>query len=666
MFKRQARVGIGKATSASAANYLQQLPRHFLLPRNHPSSNELNCSPEPTTRQWNYDLKVHIDAGDFRAALSLFSAMRHQGSANLDHYTLPLLNRTTANRIELGEAFHSLAIRIGLAGDVYFCNTMVEAYARNGRVPSARRLFEEMPLRDVVTWTSLLSGYVSAGDSPEAFHLFCQMRGDGLEVNQVTMAVLLRACCGSEHKVAGCQLQAFATKAGLQSHDLVQNSILSMFSRLACFEEVMKLFVSIRNRSIASWNILLSSYSFMGDVSGVVECYRKMRLEVTPSNETLTLLISAFAKCEHLPGGREVHCNAIKTGQIDSVLRATLVDFYIKCGELKSAVILHDECQLKSSTIWSIMMWGLIQNGEFLEAVNVFERMQKSVIKPCKDVLRALVVAYTNLGALLLGRGLHGYMTRNCCEATLGDTLLQTSLVNIYAKCGSILSARKCFDKIVIKDTIAWTSMLEGYAIHGLGLEALELFYQMQKEGIRPNSITFLILLSACSHSGLVREGCALFNCMENEFGIEPNVSHYTCLVDLLGRSGKLHEALDVINNMSVEPDARIWGALLASCRTQSDVVLGDFAAKKVFELEPDNVGYQVVLSNIFASDGMWEETESSRNPKGENNFRKKPGWSSIQVKCGLTMFVSWDKSHSQLNKIYEIIEVLRRHSEEL
>ncbi|KAG6518795.1 hypothetical protein ZIOFF_022276 [Zingiber officinale] len=244
---------------------------------------------------------------------------------------------------------------------------MVEVYARNGRVPLARRLFEEMPLRDVVTWTSLLSSYVSAGDSPEAFHLFCQMRAEGLEVNQVTMAVLLRACYGSEDKVAGCQLQAFANKEGLQSHELLQNSILSMFSRLACFEEVMK-FVIIQNRSIASWNILLSSYSFIGDVSRVVKCYRKMRLEVTPSNETLTLPISAFAKCEHLPGGRE------------------------------------------SNTIWSIMMWGLIQNGEFLEAVNVFERMQKSVIKPCKDALRALVVAYTNLGALLLCRGVHNLM----------------------------------------------------------------------------------------------------------------------------------------------------------------------------------------------------------------------------------------------------------------
>ncbi|KAG6488650.1 hypothetical protein ZIOFF_049899 [Zingiber officinale] len=244
----------------------------------------------------------------------------------------------------------------------------MEVYARNGRVPLARRLFEEMPLRDVVTWTSLLSSYVSAGDSPEAFHLFCQMRAEGLEVNQVTMAVLLRACYGSEDKVAGCQLQAFANKAGLQSHELLQNSILSMFSRLACFEEVMK-FAIIQNRSIASWNILLSSYSFIGDVSRVVKCYRKMRLEVAPSNETLTLPISAFAK-----------------------------------------FMLHDECQVKSNTIWSIMMWGLIQNGEFLEAVNVFERMQKSVIKPCKDALRALVVAYTNLGALLLGRGVHNLM----------------------------------------------------------------------------------------------------------------------------------------------------------------------------------------------------------------------------------------------------------------
>ncbi|RWW11303.1 hypothetical protein GW17_00025090 [Ensete ventricosum] len=599
---------------------------------------ELKAFLTPSTRRWNSMIRAHVDSGHFHAALSLFSAMR-QGGARPDHYTFPLVNRAAsylASRVDVGEAIHCLGIKAGFAGDVYFCNTMMEAYVRNGGVGTARQVFDEMCLRDVVSWTSLISGYAHAGDFDEAFALLHRMRAEGgPEPSPVTLAVLLRACCAAEDVVGGCQLHGFVIKTGFGGHELVQNSILTLFSKLSCFQVVQKLFDGIQNRSVASWNILVSMYSSMGDVSGAIDGYEKMKMEVSPSSETLTSLLSALAKSEDLHQGKKAHCHAVKAGQIDAVLHASLVDFYAKCGELGFAVGLYEEAQTKSSTLWCIMMWGFLRNGEFLETIHLFQRMQGAGSMPSKDALRVLVMACSHLGVLMWGKGVHGWLIRNNTLEAGGrdDTALGTSVLNMYAKCGSIGSARRCFDRMAEKDIVAWSSMVEGYAVHGVGKEAMDLFCRMEEEGVRPNGVTFLSLLSACSHSGLVREGCELFDCMITRYCISPEISHYTCLVDLLGRSGRLGEALDVIAGMIAEPDGRIWGALLASCRTHSDGVLGNHAAKKLFELEPDNMGYQVVLSNIFAGDEMWDETERTRKLMHRKELRKKPGWSCVQVK---------------------------------
>ncbi|XP_018679537.2 putative pentatricopeptide repeat-containing protein At1g56570 [Musa acuminata AAA Group] len=623
----------------------------------------------PSTDRWNSMIRAHVNSGHFHTALSLFSAMR-EGGARPDHYTFPLVNRAAsslANRIDVGEAIHCLAVKAGFAGDVYFCNTMMEAYVRNGGVGMARRVFDEMCMRDVVSWTSLISGHARVGDFDEAFDLLHRMRAEGLQPSPVTLAVLLRACCAAEDVAGGCQLHGFVIKMGFGGHELVQNSILTMFSKLSCLEVAQKLFDDIQNRSVASWNILVSMYSSMGDVSGAIDSYEKMKMEWSPSSETLTSLLSALAKSEDLRLGKWAHCHAVKAGQIDAILHASLVDFYAKCGELEFAVQLYEEAQTKSSTLWCIMLWGFLQNGEFLETVHLFQRMQEAGFMPGKDALRVLVMACSHLGVLMWGKGIHGYLIRNNTLEAGGsdDTALGTSVLNMYAKCGSIDLARRCFDRIAEKDIVAWTSMVEGYAVHGLGMEALDLFYRMKEEGVRPNSVTFLSLLSACSHSGLVREGCELFDCMITRYCIRPEISHYTCLVDLLGRSGRLGEALDVITGMIAEPDGRIWGALLASCRTHSDSVLGKYAAKKVFDLEPDNMGYQVVLSNIFAGDERWEETERTRKLMHREEVRKKPGWSCVQVKGMSDVFVAGDKSHPQVGKIYEVLGCLARQSEE-
>ncbi|XP_072971214.1 pentatricopeptide repeat-containing protein At4g35130, chloroplastic-like [Typha angustifolia] len=637
-----------------------------VTPKPTPSSSHLPCNlNKASIHQWNSILKDHVDSGLFDEALSIFSSLRSSG-ARPDHLTLPLVNRAVSSltrRFDVGEAVHCLGIRMGFCNDAYFCNTMIELHVRYGSICSARQMFDEMCVRDVVSWTSMISGYVQIGDCREASWLFHEMRMDGCGPSPVTLAIVLRACLIKKDSVGGRQLHGFAVKSGFEGHELVENSILTLLTKVGILQEAMEFFSRIQKRSVVSWNIMISGYSSVPDISKVIDLYEKMKVEMNPSFETLTSVLSALTKCRHLRQGKKLHCVVVKIGFMDVILHASLLDLYAKCGELASSVRLFEEFNTKCSTTRTVMMWGFIQNGQFREAIDLFWRMQNEGFEPTAHSLQGLVVTYTHLGALQFGKGIHGYIIRSNFVAD--SKSLETSILNMYANCGSIDLARRCFDRMADKDIIAWSSMIDGYAIHGYGIDALALFHQMQEEGIKPNSVTFLNALSACSHSGLVNEARKLFGCMIEKFGIIPELTHYTCMVDVLGRSGNLDEALGIINSMNIQPDGRIWGALLASCRIHSDVRIAIYAAQKLLDLEPNNIGYHVVLSNIQASNDKWNQVENIRKFMREKEFRKKPAWSCIEGKQGLDLFVAGDRSHPLVGEIYEVLGCLAKQIEE-
>jgi pentatricopeptide repeat protein len=325
-----------------------------------------------------------------------------------------------------------------------------------------------------------------------------------------------------------------------------------------------------------------------------------------------------------------LHCFGLRSGLIDTILAASFVDFYARCGDIVSSCKLFEEYKGKNSCIWSAMIWAFLQHGQFLDVIYVFGRMIESLLVLTTDVLQGLVVSCTELAALRFGKATHGYIIRNNNNLGYSNTTLETSLVKFYARCGNVHLAERCFISILEKDIVSWSSLIEAYSSHGYGREALVLFNQMLEEGVKPNGVTFLSLLSACSHSGLVSEAHELFDGMTRKFGVSLELEHYTCMVDVLGRSGNLEEALQVINDMKVKPDGRIWGALLASCKTHSNSKLAYFAAQKLMELEPDNVGYHVVFSNVQADGRRWGSVEDIRKSIVEMNMQKSPAWSCV------------------------------------
>ncbi|KAE9465912.1 hypothetical protein C3L33_02176, partial [Rhododendron williamsianum] len=633
------------------------------------ASSVFEAVQEPSnTLIWNSIIKAHVDSGSSDSAFFLYRQMRKMGVEH-DSFTFPILKKAILllpNGVLVGRMIHCLATKMGFQSDVYFCNTMMDVYVKCGCIGYACRVFDEMSERDLVSWTTVISGYVYERNVTDAFELFRKMRLE-LEPSPVTVVVMLQVCCSYRRLVEGRQLHSYVMKRGFPITGSLQNSILKMYSNAGSIDEVEIFFSEIERRDVVSWNILISWYISRKDIMEVDKCFNKMQGEIRPSSETLTLVISASGKNGDLFQGKRLHGVATKSGLYDYVLQTSLLDFYAKCGEMDVAAQIFGEIPFKNNITWSAMISGLIDGGHFEDAIELFRQMRNGSTEPMAEIFKSLVVMYTHMGALKLGKGIHAYIIKNLLSnSPEEDTPLETSILNMYARCGSISYARICFDRMVNRDLVTWTSMIEGCGAHGLGFEALQLFHQMVEEGIEPNSVTFLSLLSACSHSGLLSEGCGVFYAMRWRFGMEPDLNHYTCVVDLLGRSEKLKEALAIILKLVAFSDGRIWGALFAACRVHGNQKLGEYAAKRLLDLEPSNAGYCTLLSNIQAVDERWDEVEEVRRRMKDNDLMKKPGWSCVEANGLIHGFVSCDRLHPQIVEIYETVDVLSRKMHEV
>ncbi|XP_068641936.1 pentatricopeptide repeat-containing protein DOT4, chloroplastic-like [Aristolochia californica] len=627
---------------------------------------EVSKNLQPSTRLWNLTMKIQIDAGFFESALSLYSQMRAMDGLS-DVYTFPLLNRAIASlpyRLNDGRSVHCLSIKAGFGWNLYFCNTLIEMYGKNGLIHTARQVFDEMLERDLVSWTSMISNYVRVGKIDDSLKLFSTMRGAGFEPSEVTFVTMFTACSAAKYVLQGLQFHAYTFKKGFVTYDRIQNSILLMYMKHCRVNDAEKFFRRLQQRDVVAWNIMIRGFTLTGNLFEVIKSFNEMRMEVHPNLETLTLVISAFTKSADILHGQSLHGYALKSGLIDTILQTSLMAFYANGGEVERSVLLFQGLAEKNCVSFSVMMLGFVHNGYFKEAMELFRHMQLTRMTLGPDILRSLVLVCTHLGAFRLGKEIHGwYIRKNFYWEK--DESTQTSIVIMYAKCGSIYYSRRCFDQIVFKDVVAWSSMIEGYGIHGLGLEALEIFHKMTDEGVKPNSVTFVSLLSACSHTGLVKEGREVFHYMKEKCCIEPNLYHYTSLVDLLARSGKLQEAMTVIKDMTLAPDSRIWGSLLASCRVYSDCELGEYVAQRVFDLEPENAGYHVVLCNTQASIDKWGEAETVQKVMRVKNLKKKPAWSSLEARGEFHTFIARDTLHPQIKEIYETLRSLANNVEQ-
>ncbi|XP_021293911.1 pentatricopeptide repeat-containing protein DOT4, chloroplastic [Herrania umbratica] len=609
---------------------------------------------------WNYMLNEYAKVGDFKESIYLFKMMMKKG-IEVDSYTFSCILKCLAasGGLKEGDRVHGYLLKLGFGSYNSVVNALITFYFKSKRVESASELFDELIDRDVITWNSMISGYVSNGLAEKGLEVFKVMLYLGIDVDLATIVSVLVGCANSGTLSLGKAVHALAIKACFERKLNFNNTLLDMYSKCGDLDGALRVFEKMGERNVVSWTSMIAGYTRDGQSDGAIRLLQQMEREgVKLDVVAITSVLHACARSGSLENGKDVH-DYIKANNMESNLFVcnALMDMYAKCGSMEDANSIFSRMAVKDIISWNTMIGGYSKNCLPNEALKMLAAMLKD-LKPDSRTLACILPACASLAALERGKEIHGHILRN---GYFSDRHVANALVDLYVKCGVLGLARLLFDMISSKDLVSWTVMVAGYGMHGFANEAIATFNEMRDAGIQPDEVSFISTLHACSHSGLLEEGWRFFYIMRNDYNIEPKLEHYACMVDLLSRTGNLSKAFDFIERMPIAPDATIWGALLCGCRIYHDVKLAERVAERVFELEPENTGYYVLLANIYAEAEKWEEVKRVREKIGRKGLRKNPGCSWIEIKGKVNLFVAGDSSHPQSKKIESLLKKLRR-----
>lgn len=541
---------------------------------------------------------------------------------------------------------------------------LIKSYFEHGLLEEARILFDEMSERDVVAWTSMITGYTSCDHHTHAWRVLLEMMREGIHPNAFTMSSTLKACKGMKSLSSGVVAHGLALKHGADGNTYVDNALLDMYATCCVsMDDACLVFWHMYEKNAASWTTLITAYTHRGDGYGGLRVFKQMLLEDGEQNSfTFSIAVNACTSTGLHTLGKQIHAAVIKHGcESNLPVMNSILDMYCRCDGLSEANQHFCEMTLRDLITWNTLIAGY-ERSNSSECFNIFSQMESEGFSPNCFTFTSLAAACANLAALNGGQQVHGAIIRRGLEDNL---VMANSLIDMYAKCGSIVDSRKVFSELSERSLVSWTSMMIGYGNHGYGKEAVELFDEMVSLGIRPDRIVFIAVLGACSHAGLVDEGLQYFKMM-GDYNIMPNQEIYGCVVDLLGRAGRVEEAYELIESMPFKPDETVWGALLGACKAHKLQNLGKLAAGTVLGLRPKMVGTYVMLSNIYAADGKWGEFAQVRKLMRGMGGKKKAGRSWIEVQNQVYSFVVGDKVGSHMKCVCEVVDMLVWHMKEV
>ncbi|CBI25024.3 hypothetical protein VitviT2T_019847 [Vitis vinifera] len=469
---------------------------------------------------------------------------------------------------------------------------------------------------------------------------------------------LLQSSARNRAAIEGMACHAQIIRVGLRADTITSNMLMNMYSKCGLVESARKLFDEMPVRSLVSWNTMVGSHTQNGDCEKALVLFMQMQKEGTSCSEfTVSSVVCACAAKCCVFECKQLHGFALKTALDSNVFVGTaLLDVYAKCGLVKDANLVFECMPERSDVTWSSMVAGYVQNELYEEALVLFHRAQAMGLEHNQFTISSALSACAARAALIEGKQVQAVS----CKTGIGSNIFViSSLIDMYAKCGIIEEAYTVFSSVEEKNVVLWNAILSGFSRHVRSLEAMIYFEKMQQMGICPNDITYISVLSACSHLGLVEKGRKYFDLMIRVHNVSPNVLHYSCMVDILGRAGLLHEAKDFIDRMPFDATASMWGSLLASCRIYRNLELAEVAAKHLFEIEPHNAGNHVLLSNIYAANDRWEEVARARNLLKESKAKKERGKSWIEIKHKVHSFMVGERNHPRIVEIYLKLEDL-------
>ncbi|XP_059660852.1 pentatricopeptide repeat-containing protein At2g29760, chloroplastic [Cornus florida] len=606
-----------------------------------------------------------------------------------NHPTLSLIDQCIDTK-QLKQ-IHAQMLRNGLFFDPYSASKLLTAFALSS-FPSldyAQQVFDQIPQPNLYTWNTLIRAYASSSEPIQSLLIFLQMLHQCPELpNKFTYPFVIKAAAELEASRFGRALHGMVFKASLVSDVFILNSLIHFYAACGCLDLAYRVFVNIPMKDVVSWNSMITGFAQGDCPDEALELFRQMEAEnVIPNDVTMVGVLSACAKKLDLEFGRWVH-SYIERNQINMglTLSNAMLDMYTKCGSVADATRLFDRMPEKDIVSWTTLLVGYAKLGEYdaarrvfdsmpnqdiaawnalissyeqsgkpREALAIFNELQlRKNVEPDEVTLVSTLSACAQLGAIDLGGWIHVYIKKQGMKL---NRHLATSLIDMYSKCGDLEKALEVFHSVDTRDVFVWSAMIAGLAMHGRGGDAIDLFLKMKEDKVTPNAVTFTNVLCACSHAGLVDEGRALFNQMGPVYGVVPGVKHYACMVDILGRKGRLDEAMELIKNMPIAPSASVWGALLGACRLHGNVELAEQACRCLLELEPQNHGAYVLLSNLYAKSGKWDKVSGLRKLMRDSGLKKEPGCSSIEVNGVVHEFLVGDNSHPLSKKIYSKLD---------
>lgn len=568
----------------------------------------------------------------------------NEGTQFESSFYIPLLQECIAKRSVLNaQMAHSHIVKTGTHEDTFVMTSLVNVYAKCGYMEYAQKVFNQLPGRNVVSWTGLMTGYVHNSQPEVALRVFVEMLEVGAYPTSYTFGTILSACSLLLLVKLGKQIHAYIVKYGIESDTSVGNALCSFYSKCRSLSSAVDTFRRIEEKNVVSWTTVIAACGDNGDPMMGVRYFLMMLSEDTELNEfTFTSIFSLCCTIQALEVGRQLHSLSIKLGfQGNLLIDNSIMYLYLKCGLIDEANRLFDDMESISLVTWNAMIAGRAQMMDLAEnrlsaqqsgnrALSIFLKMNRSGTKPDLFTLSSVLSVCSSLMALDQGEQVHAQTIKS---GYLADLIVGTSLVNMYSKCGNIDKAAKAFTEMQTKTMISWSSMISAFAQHGRSQEALQLFEEMLSAGEKPNKITFVGVLSACSQAGLVDKALQYFDMMKTRYKIKPIMEHYACLIDMYVRLGRLEEAFDLTKRMGCEPNDVIWSILIAGCRSQGNLELGYYAAEQLLKLKPKDNETYVLLLNMYLSAERWQDVSRVRKLMKDEKLGKLQDWSWLSIK---------------------------------
>ncbi|XP_047339891.1 putative pentatricopeptide repeat-containing protein At3g49142 [Impatiens glandulifera] len=503
---------------------------------------------------------------------------------------------------------------------------LMRAYSAFGQPDTARHIFDESPEKNVIFFNVMIRSYMSNRIHQDALLTFKNMADYNITPDHYTYPCVLKACSSSSNLIVGKQIHAAVIKVGLDKSSLFTgNGLVSMYGKCGYLVDARQMFDEMSQRDVVSWNSIVAGYSQKG-------CFNDALLAC---NEMLSLGFKSNA------------------GTMASLLPAVTNTSF---ENVKLVEDMFMNSSKESLVSWNVMISVYVKNSQPAKALTLYAEIEDHGLEPDSITISTVLPACGDLSAILHGKEIHSYADR---KFLLPNLSVENALIDMYAKCGSLQDARKVFNEMSTRDVVSWTSMITAYGTSGNGHDAVSLFSEMLASGLIPDSIAFVSVISACSHAGLLEDGRNFYDLMIDKYKLSPRIEHFACMVDLLGRAGRLNEAYEFIMKMPLAPNERVWGALLGACRVYSDMDIGIVVADNLLKLAPEQSGYYVLLSNIYAKAGRWEEVSEIRSIMKGRGIKKMPGISNVEIDRNVHTFLAGDQSHAQTEKIYEELEFL-------